>query len=169
MSTVWTPRYMMDKESHQDLDVMDQYLRHQINHRIPSYFPIEHYEKNIHRDYRARSIGEWLFLFLRDRSITHHKKERILKILFEVKDRGIKLVDFIPLTFEVTSEPKGRTGKPARTHQVTLSLSLNWFCDCEWQGTVADDTCTHILAARAFMFLKTNGGRKPSSKIQGAS
>ena len=157
----------MDDEAHQDLDIMDQYLRHRINYRIPAHFSIQHYEKNIHRDYRARSIGEWLFLFLRDRSITHHKKERILKILFEANGRGIYMSSFVPLTFEVTSEPASKRGnkKPARIHQVTFSQTKNWFCDCEWQGTVADDTCTHILATRAFMFLHTNGGRKCPSKI----
>lgn len=134
--------------------------------------PKEYYLHGIHDNYNAKSSFEWLFHFLQDKAFSHHKKTRVLRILFRYRGRGVDLLGMQPKTFLVISEPQGKNlSKPAHWYRVIIDKHARIFCHCEWEGTTGIQTCTHILAVRGF-FLKrgglgTNNREQQTSELQG--
>lgn len=134
--------------------------------------PKEYYLHGIHDNYNAKSSFEWLFHFLQDKAFTHHKKTRVLRILFRYRGRGVDILGFQPKTFLVTSEPmREDLGKPAHMYRVILDIHDGIFCHCEWEGTTGIQTCTHILAVRGFFYkrggLGTCDREQQTPNIQG--
>lgn len=140
--------------------------------RLITWNPKEYYLHGIHSNYRATSTFEWIFHFLQDKGFTKHKKERVLRILFQYKGRQVKKVQEDPTVYVVVSEPehKKRNGmwEMAHAYRVMVDRWGRFFCPCEWNMTTSLETCTHILSVRGFtIFLENDDRKQQTSELQG--
>jgi hypothetical protein len=135
--------------------------------RTITWNPRWYYIHGVGSSYKAKSGFEFLFHFLQDKAFSKHKKERVLRILFANKGRGVKLISPIPLTFIVVSYPETKT-HAAHVYSVTLTRYNSLHCECEWeQSTAQSETCTHCISVRAYgHFLDLDRVIK-TSKLQG--
>lgn len=130
--------------------------------RLITWNPREFYLHTIHKSYQAKSGFEWLFLFLKDKSFSNHKKERVLRIMFRNAGRQVRLIKHSPTTFIVVSQPETKTGKAAHVHSVTMTVWGSIHCGCEWENSTANsETCTHCICVRTyFHFLEIDRVRQ---------